>query len=158
MREEQGNILYYVGKVDVIAHQVNVNGVMGGGLALQIKEAYPEVYGFYKSRCDAFHRDGLKVLLGSCMAFNFRQSKTLCANLFGQELSGSKRETNYEAIYNALDDLRDLMVKVGLKSVAFPYGMSCGLGGGDWRIVSAMIEVVFEGSGIDIVIVKYDPQ
>jgi hypothetical protein len=42
------------------------------------------------------------------------------------------------------------------KSVAFPYGMSCGLGGGSWNIIYAMICDVFESSDIEVKIVVYD--
>ena len=33
---------------DIIAHQVNCMGVMGSGLAKQIRNKYPEVYANYK--------------------------------------------------------------------------------------------------------------
>ena len=153
MTEVQGNILDYVGKVDVISHQVNDKGIMGGGLALQIKESYPNVFEAYKSYCENVPEDKL---LGECAIVNFDSSSTLCANLFGQSLGGSGRQTNYEALYIALEFLQEFVSTVGLKSVAFPYGMGCGLGGGDWRIVRAMIESVFENTGIEVTIVKYN--
>lgn len=31
-------------KVDIICHQTNCKGVMGAGIAFQIKRAYPEVF------------------------------------------------------------------------------------------------------------------
>ncbi len=34
-------------KAKIIAHQVNCRGVMGSGVALQIKERYPYVYEMY---------------------------------------------------------------------------------------------------------------
>ena len=37
---------------DIICHQVNCQGVMGSGLAKQIRERYPIVYEEYKKWCD----------------------------------------------------------------------------------------------------------
>lgn len=38
-------------KAEVIAHQTNYEGVMGGGAALCIKEKHPDVYKTYASLC-----------------------------------------------------------------------------------------------------------
>ena len=38
-------------KVDIICHQTNCKGVMGAGIAFQIKRAYPEVFKKYKEFC-----------------------------------------------------------------------------------------------------------
>ena len=38
---------------NVIAHQVNCQGVMGSGVAKQIRDRYPEVYTQYKAVCEA---------------------------------------------------------------------------------------------------------
>ena len=35
-------------KVDIICHQTNCKGVMGAGIAFQIKRTYPEVFKKYK--------------------------------------------------------------------------------------------------------------
>ena len=37
---------------DIIVHQVNCYGVMGAGIAKQVKERYPDVYDIYKSLCN----------------------------------------------------------------------------------------------------------
>ena len=37
---------------DIIVHQVNCYGVMGSGIAKQVKERYPDVYDIYKSLCN----------------------------------------------------------------------------------------------------------
>jgi hypothetical protein len=37
--------------------------------------------------------------------------------------------TNYNAVYDALVHLREIMKNHKWKSLSFPYGMSCGLGG-----------------------------
>jgi O-acetyl-ADP-ribose deacetylase (regulator of RNase III) len=62
--------------------------------------------------------------------------------------------TDYNALYDALTHLREIMKNHRWKSVAFPYGMSCGLGGGSWNVVYAMICDVFENSEIEVQIVN----
>ena len=39
---------------DVILHQVNCQGVMGSGIAKQVREKYPEVYQHYVSECKKY--------------------------------------------------------------------------------------------------------
>lgn len=133
---------------DLIAHQVNCLGVMGAGVAAQIKAKYPEVYKSYKDQCITyeFSQD---YLLGRCFIFN------KVANLFGQnEPTIQWRATDYEAIYESLESLRDQMIETGKTSVSFPYKMSCGLAGGDWDVILAMIKSVFKSTNFTIKICK----
>ena len=44
---EHNNILESF-NIDILCHQVNCQGVMGAGLAKQIRSKYPEVYEQYK--------------------------------------------------------------------------------------------------------------
>ena len=37
---------------NIICHQVNCQGVMGSGIAKQVREKYPNVYNSYKKACD----------------------------------------------------------------------------------------------------------
>ena len=52
IKEVRGDLLAYDAKVR--CHQVNCRGVMGAGLAKQVKEKYPEAYEQYKALCDQF--------------------------------------------------------------------------------------------------------
>lgn len=45
-----GNI--FDSKADAILHQVNCQGVMGSGVAKQVREKFPAVFKHYKARCD----------------------------------------------------------------------------------------------------------
>ena len=40
-------------EADVVLHQVNCLGVMGAGVAKQVREKYPVVFKVYKALCDA---------------------------------------------------------------------------------------------------------
>ncbi len=143
--EVQGDLL--TSKSQVIAHQVNCQGVMGSGIAKQIKEKYPKVFGCYEFHCNVV--EVRKELLGQCDLCE--NEPFYIANLFGQYDYGThKRMTNYEAIYNALENLHKDMINLNLTSVSFPYKMSCGLAGGDWHVVYAMIESIFKDMDVTI--------
>ena len=49
--------------IDIICHPVNCQGVMGSGIAKQIRDTYPIVYDNYKQKVDAIENKG--ALLGS---------------------------------------------------------------------------------------------
>ena len=155
-------IIYKIGNLldaqtDVIAHQVNCQGVMGAGLAKQIRDKWPEVFNAYKYYVNlvAFDHHTEK-LLGRCfMVLN--TEKQYIANLFGQNNYGrdSKRYTSYDAIYESLISLASQMVDDGMTSLAIPYKMSSDRGGADWNVILAMIESVFKNTDITIEIWKY---
>ena len=157
----RGNILDYESKVDIIAHQVNCQGIMGGGLALQIKNKWPKVFKSYsdfvnKSVIDMGGR-ARSFLLGACQVVQISSNFGI-ANLFGQYDIGNGRQTDYEALFKSLCSLRKKMLDLRLTSVAFPLKLGCGLAGGNWNIVSALIKDAFDGSGVSIIFVEYSPK
>ncbi len=131
-----GNILE--ASEDIICHQVNCKGVMGTGLAKQIKSKYPNVYKEYKQLCTEQVDD----LLSSVQLISTNDRKTI-ANLFAQTGYGRKRmQTDYDALRSCLQSLKDTVTHSNQTSIAIPYGIGCGLAGGDWTIVEEMIEDV----------------
>ena len=133
---------------EVIAHQVNCKGVMGAGLAKQIRSRYPDVYTSYKKACNT-QTD----LLGKVQLVATPDCRV--ANLFSQSDYGTgKCYTNYEALATCLTKLRYRMEVLGLKSLGLPYGLGCGLAGGNWKIVYEIIKDVFTPSKITVYICK----
>lgn len=133
----QDNILK--SDADIICQQVNCFGVMGAGLAKQIRAQYPEVYTSYRSVFNSYQD---KSLLGKV---NFvYTSGPIIANLFGQYAYGrTQLHTDYKALYAALCTVAKKCNKPGIR-VAIPYGIGCGLAGGDWNIVQRAINKAFE--------------
>ena len=119
----------------IIVHQVNCLGVMGSGIAYQIKLIYPEVYVDYHEFCQ---KRKPEEILGSCRICPTKDGRFI-ANVFGQLDFGSGVKTNYYALERALDGVRDF-AKLKSYSVALPYNLGCGLAGGNWDIVSKIIE------------------
>jgi len=140
----EGNILNAT--EDIIAHQVNTKSVMGGGLALQIKNKYPKVFDEYKSRCIDYGSKNL----GTCQFVYNKPDGKIIANLFGQDGFGrDKQYTDYKALESSLDILESYASHEGL-SVAIPFRLGSGLGGGSWEEVYKIIEDVFSEYNVTI--------
>lgn len=136
----------------IIAHQVNGLGIMGGGVARQIKQAYPGVFRRYKTFVD--NHSSPEELLGRNLmivtdgkpVYQYDPSggAKIISNLFGQARIGtSQKQTDEKALRKALEHLAEFAKMDGL-SVAMPYGIGCGRGGGDWNEIRPMIEDVFD--------------
>ena len=145
--------------VNVIVHQTNCQGVMGAGLARQIKYKFPDVYNEYRHKVNSFSQPSYRTnLLGTSQLIqveNPAEYNAVC-NLFGQfDIGTQLRQTDYEAFFGGLYDLkRQLEEKeaAGYEnektyatkySIAFPFKIGCGLAGGTWRIIYSMIWTMF---------------
>ena len=130
-------------KADVICHQVNCIGIMGGGVALQIKNKYPDVYNEYKEYCENCKNPSR--LLGCVQMVNIlegTENKQYVANIFGQLDCTNSCDINYTALRIALQKLKHICPT--RFTFAFPYNIGCGIGGGNWDIVYKMLDEVFE--------------
>ncbi len=119
----------------IICHQVNTKGVMGAGLALAIKTKWPEAYEHYRSEYEAGRLNLGEVVLSAV------DNPLWVAHLAAQESYGSGVQTDYVAFRASLRHLRLLRDNVlrGL-DIYLPYRIGCGLAGGDWDTVLAIIK------------------
>lgn len=140
---------------DVICHQVNCQGVMGSGVAKQVKERYPYVFEEYKKQCDILRLCG-GILFGTIQIIEMEKDKYI-SNLFTQDKYGydGTRYTDYLALRNCLRHVYKVFKNTG-KTIAFPYLMSCARGDRDWNIVYKMIEDIFKDYDGNILICEYD--
>lgn len=127
-------------KAVFICHQVNCKGVMGAGLAKQIRNKHPEVYNSYIARCNQYKGDS-KGLLGSIQLISFLGVNGYgIINIFGQDDFGrdpSRVYTNYNALRDAFNNIAS---SLGYATIRIPYKMGCGLGNGDWETVLSLIQ------------------
>lgn len=146
----EGDLL--TSKADVIAHQCNAHGIMGSGVAKQIKDKWPEVYQIYRKEILNKTID-----LGDTQ-FIYIGNQQLIANMIAQAKFGydGRRYTSYDAFYNCLDNLKNRMFILNKTSVAFPYNIGCCRGGANWNIIKTMIEEVFKDTEFNIEIWKYN--
>ena len=134
----KGNLLD--SNCNYICHQVNCQGVMGSGIARQIRERWPRVYESYIHFVDAINKKG-EPLLGKILISNISRP-TRVVNMFSQDTYGydGGRYTSYDAFANCLMIMKNHIHKS--QSIGFPKNIGCGLGGGNWKVVSALIEEI----------------
>ena len=165
IREVEGNLLTYPG-LKVIGHQTNCLGVMGAGIAKQIKGQNPKLFESYKTHCNEISDNHL--LLGTVQFLPTDNGKQIVANLFGEysfcesiapyNEGGKPRHTDYVALKECFHRLHTWMVLMEKTTVGLPYKIGCGLAGGDWDgVVYPMIQKEFgDDEDITLYIVKYN--
>ena len=138
---------------DIICHQVNCQGVMGSGVAKQVRERYPWVYAHYKRLCNTY-KNHKERMLGFAQS-TFIDENTEIVNLYAQ-LSYGYDGACYTDYYALKQGLKHLSVTNHKKTIAIPYLMGCHRGGGDWNIVYKIIEEVFADSDCEVLICEYN--
>jgi O-acetyl-ADP-ribose deacetylase (regulator of RNase III) len=141
---------------EYICQQVNCQGVMGSGIAKQIRERWPEVYESYRAYYESYVRQGHRNgnLLGTVSFTPVENDKKRVVNMYSQHTYGydGMRYTSYDAFANCLQLIKN-QVPTG-SSIGFPHGIGCGLGGGNWLVISALIDEIL-GDDYDVYIYKY---
>ena len=129
-----GNLLDV--KEGFIVHGCNALGVMGSGVALEVKKRYPKVYEQYKNA---------KLRVGTNVICGVTTDLYIC-NSITQEHYGlaKKRYVSYDAIETCFKDLNhqiEMLSRVYAipNQVHIPF-IGAGLGGGNWKIISTIIE------------------
>lgn len=125
------------GYVEIIAHQANCFNTMKSGIAPLIAEAFPEAW-----EADQATLRGDKSKLGTCSVGWNEEYCVDIFNLYGQyNYSRKGLDTEYDALRSALkamlahaDFIEWEKPKVGLPK------LGAGFGGGDWSIISKIIE------------------
>lgn len=147
IRYTKGNLLN--SDAQALVNTVNTMGVMGKGIALQFKEAYPENFRVYKKACDNKELAPGKLLLvreldlsGERVIINF-PTKT-------QWWLKSK----YSYVEDGLKELARVIEEENIQSIAIP-PLGCGNGGLKWEKVKALIEKYLTGLEADIIV--YEP-
>jgi O-acetyl-ADP-ribose deacetylase (regulator of RNase III) len=110
----------------VIAHGCNCRGVMGAGIARQIREAYPAVYEHYRRAC----REG-SFRPGTCQLVWVEPGRAV-ANLASQDGYGRTGvHANPFWIGEAVRELKERLRRERLGEFAISR-IGCSLGGLDW--------------------------
>lgn len=147
MRE--GNV--FDSDADIICHQVNCQGVMGSGVAKEVRERYPIVYEEYRDLCERCMNDpGQNLGIAQLVPVDEEGSRWI-ANCFGQEDFGydGKQYTSVEALKQALGTVAEI-ARDGNMVVAMPYKIGCVRGGADWQEVLKVIDEEFKDCTVEI--------
>ena len=147
IKQKKGNLITAAqdGEVSIIAHQCNCFCNMGSGIAPQIAKAFPEA-----QKADNDTIRGAPQKLGT-LSIGTQPRKTVGSvvvfNLYGQYSHQRPRKgemnTDYDALRLAMTEMKRKIQQYGWEHV--PIGLpkiGCGLGGGDWAVVYAMIDEI----------------
>ncbi len=135
---------------EALVNTVNCVGIMGRGIALQFRKAYPENYKQYKAACERGEVEPGKMfvherkdMFGPRYIINFPTKRHWRA------------KSRMEDIEAGLDALVEEIRRLNINSIALP-PLGCGLGGLDWDEVSAKIEKALKTlPGINVLL--YEP-
>jgi O-acetyl-ADP-ribose deacetylase (regulator of RNase III) len=117
-----------------LVNTVNTEGVMGKGVALQFRRAYPENYEAYRAACARG-----EVKIGRMFVYDTgRLGRPRWIINFPTKRHW-RSKSSVEDIEAGLADLRDVMPQLEIKSVALP-ALGAGLGGLRWDDVQPRIE------------------
>ena len=139
---------------EALVNTVNCVGVMGKGIALQFRKAFPESYAHYKAACD----EG-SVQLGQVLVFDR-------GGLAGEDQGPRyivqfptkghwRSKSRLEDIEAGLNDLVATVRQLDIRSIAIP-PLGSGNGGLHWPDVRDRIEVAFADLP-DVRVLLYEP-
>lgn len=145
----QGDILK--AHTEALVNTVNCVGVMGRGIALQFRKAFPDNFEAYKHVCDRKQLHPGQVFLYDLgrlepprYVINFPTKR---------HWKGKSKLEDIQAGLEAL--IREVRTR-GIRSIAIP-PLGCGLGGLDWDAVRPMIEEAF-ASLLEVHVEIYEPK
>lgn len=136
----------------IIAHQVNCQGKMSSGVALQVKKKYPSAYTEYLQKCQNDN-----TLLGQIQIITQSDGHIVC-NMFAQDNYGydGKQYTDTEALQCCFIKLKQYAAEKNI-SVAIPYKIGCCRGGANWDDeVYPVIENLFSDESVSLEIWRLD--
>jgi O-acetyl-ADP-ribose deacetylase (regulator of RNase III) len=130
-----------------IAHQCNCYSRHGAGLASALFKAFPWA-DVYAKRSES--RNDVSLFGSITIHGDPKRNQRYVINIYGQLKPGKPSrgsdspESRLEAFDKALGQIAE---SPELKSIGFPYGIGCGLAGGDWNKYESFLEGFAERVG-----------
>ena len=143
-----GNILD--SEAQALVNTVNTVGVMGKGIALQFKKAYPNNFKVYNQACKNSEIEIGKLFVTTDS--NINTGEKVIINFPTKQ--DWRKPSEYKFVEEGLKDLLRVIDNYSLKSIAIP-PLGSGNGGLDWEKVKKLINYYL--ADIDIEILVYEP-
>lgn len=126
-------------KAGIIVHGCNAQGVMGSGVAKQLRATYPDIFTDYKALIDDSYKDGRSPL--GKVAWSDITTDLVVANAITQTFYGQdgKKYVSYDALDAAFQRIVSF-AKVTDSTIHIPFLIGAGLGGGNASIIQRIIE------------------
>jgi O-acetyl-ADP-ribose deacetylase (regulator of RNase III) len=135
IQHTQGNVL--TADCEALVNTVNTVGVMGKGIALQFKQAFPDNFRQYERACRAGEvRAGRMFVVPTGLLGNPRYIVNFPTKRHWRQPS------RLEYIVEGLTDLVAQVRALEVRSIAVP-PLGCGSGGLEWAVVRPLIERAF---------------
>ena len=137
--------------VEAVVNPVNLEGVMGKGLALQFKRRWPAIMTPYKRACE----NGT-LSIGTVLPVRIASDGNLPAwTICFPTKTTWRQPSKLQYVEDGLYDLRRAIRSIGIRSIAVP-ALGSGLGGLLWGEVKTKINEVL--SDVECRILVYEPQ
>lgn len=123
----------------IIIHGCNTHGVMGSGIALEIKNKFPEAFYLYHKK---YKDQGNKLQLGDIIPVKVDHNKYIINAITQQNYGRSgNRFVSYDAIQECFFNLVSFIntLPENTLPIIFPL-IGAGLGGGNWNIIEKIID------------------
>lgn len=148
IESQQGDILH--ADAEALVNTVNCVGIMGRGIALQFRKAFPENYKVYKAACDR-----KEVQPGKMLVFDLNRLQHPRFIINFPTKRHWKNNSRIEDIQAGLAALVEDVRRLKVHSIAIP-PLGCGLGGLNWDEVRPLIEHAFHDLP-DVRVLVYEP-
>lgn len=135
---------------EALVNTVNCVGVMGRGVALQFRKAYPENYKAYREACAR-----REIQPGRMLVFDLNRLVNPRLIINFPTKRHWKGKSRLDDVRTGLQDLVKVLQQHQVRSVAVP-PLGCGLGGLDWRTVRPLIEEAL-GALPDLHVYLFEP-
>ena len=146
---KEGNLLE--ANAEALVNTVNCVGIMGKGIALQFKQAYPENFRQYEKACRAGEvQPGRMFVVSSGNLFNPRYIINFPTKRHW------RGKSKIEDIQTGLKALIQEVKQLGITSIAVP-PLGCGNGGLSWKTVKPLIESAFSELP-NVQVLLFEPQ
>ena len=142
IKENRGNLLNV--EEGIIVHGCNARGVMGSGVALQIKKKWKEAYLRYLDKCNFCGLRGkTHVPLGTIIPVQVTDHLMIInaitqKDYIGFDSTDCRRYVSYDAIEEAFNNIADLH-STEIIPIHFPL-IGADRGRGNWNIIKTIID------------------
>jgi O-acetyl-ADP-ribose deacetylase (regulator of RNase III) len=138
----------------LIVHGCNCQGIMGGGVALQVRQQFPTVYQAYMAAHSLE-----ELYLGNVIPVEVAPFKIIVNAMTQIDCTG-RRDVDYEAIAKVFEKVVAMVRVIAVTTgrtlpIVFPQ-IGAGIAGGDWEIIKVIIDRTIPDD-IEAILYMYKP-